>query len=317
MSSIQAKSQKKFRAKRIAEGGMRLDMWLSSDEATKLNQLSKWRGQTRPQVILSSIQEMWEKQIPIAAEAEHADALLERGRQYVRGNDEDEAEQLFRKSAEKGVAAAQNNLGVILWNKKEYEEAALKIKESASKNLAVSQYNLGILYVHGHGMKQDFKRAAMWFEQSSEQNFIPAHSYLGLFCALGKGIKKDEEKAIELIKKATGKTTTQCQLWLANLLATDPKNEIRDGLQAIIISKRLIKRKSSSVYLNALAAGYAERNRFEEALRTQRKAIVKLQENKPKDYKEDLKEYEKRLENYLRAKPWRNNVHFAEGLFFA
>jgi hypothetical protein len=54
--------------------------------------------------------------------------------------------------------------------------------------------------------------------------------------------------------------------------------------------------------LDALAAAYAEVGRFQEAIKTQERAITKL---KREGGTKDLPEFEQHLSTYKAGKPWR------------
>jgi TPR repeat protein len=79
----------------------------------------------------------------------------------------------FRPLADKGVAAAQNNIGVLYENgqgvPQNYAEAAKWYRLAADQGSAVAQFNLGLLYAKGQGVSQDYVFAHMWFNLSATQ----------------------------------------------------------------------------------------------------------------------------------------------------
>lgn len=92
---------------------------------------------------------------------------------------------IFRQLAEKGDAAAQNDLGVL--NEKgqgvpqNYVEAANWYRLAADQGTAVAQLNLGLLYAKGHGVPKDYVLAHMWFNLAAAQG--------------NKAAEKDRDKA--------------------------------------------------------------------------------------------------------------------------
>jgi len=89
---------------------------------------------------------------------------------------------------------------------------------------------------------------------------------------------------------------------LAWILATCPKDELRNGNRAIEEAKKAVKLKLYSKHLDTLAAAYAEAGKFQEAVSTQKRAIS-LMEKERKD--KDFAVLEKRLGYYQEGKPWR------------
>ena len=100
-----------------------------------------------------------------------------------------------RKYAELGVAAAQNNLGVMYANgdgvQKDIAEAAKWFRKAAERGSADAQYHLGIMYTGGNGVPKDSAEAAKWFRKSAEQGNAGAQHNLGFLYWIGEGVLKD------------------------------------------------------------------------------------------------------------------------------
>jgi TPR repeat protein len=304
-----------FRAKRKAQGGMRLDMWLPAEEAAKLRKLIAWRAQTGPQVLVGLINEVWSLEVGKAAARGHAEAQFEYARMCAMGEganrDRSKAKEWFSKSAEQGyrVCAAYNNLGV-LWLEESVGEAVKWFLESAAQGNGVAQYNLGVLYERGHGVKRDYRQAVEWFLRSAERERggSYAQQHLGVLYATGKGVTQDYDKAIEWLRRGTGKDSMDCENFLAYLLSTCHDDDIRDGHFATTISEKLVKLSASTDYLHTLAAAYAEAGRFEDAIKIQKKLISKLEQRSPSKHLDAaLNDCQSRLNNYTDRKPWRDN----------
>ena len=81
--------------------------------------------------------------------------------------DHAEAALWLRKAAVKGVAPAQNNLGVMLENgegvARNYEEAMKWYRKAAESGNRDAPNNIGVMYMTGVGVRRDFVKASMWF----------------------------------------------------------------------------------------------------------------------------------------------------------
>ncbi len=82
---------------------------------------------------------------------------------------------------------------------------------------------------------------------------------------------------------------------LAWLLATNGSSELRDGTSAVVFAEKAVAatNRKSSIFLDTLAAAYAEAGQFDKAVSTQKEAIALLQdEAQKKDFSTRLKLYE-------------------------
>jgi tetratricopeptide (TPR) repeat protein len=84
-------------------------------------------------------------------------------------------------------------------------------------------------------------------------------------------------------------------------MATCPDDRYRDGKRAVELASKALKLKETPQTLDNLAAAYAEAGRFQEAIKTQERAITKL---KQEGREKALPEYEEHLSSYKAGKPW-------------
>lgn len=90
----------------------------------------------------------------------------------------------FLKAAEKNVANAQYNLGVLnhqgLGTTRDLDKALYWYREAAKRGHAEAQYNLGISHIEGIGTDYDPKIAAGFFERAANSGIVEAAYNLGL-----------------------------------------------------------------------------------------------------------------------------------------
>jgi len=121
------------------------------------------------------------------------------------------------RSAEKGDAAACNNLGVNYMNgqgvKKDYEKAFYWFRKAADKGLARGQYNLGRCYWYGWGGMPDQEIAVIFLRRAAEQGHGRAQFFIG-WCydhAQG-GVKQDLPEAVKWYRKAAEQDVREAQV---------------------------------------------------------------------------------------------------------
>lgn len=109
----------------------------------------------------------------------------------------------------------------------------------------------------------------------------------------------DFTKAIEIDPKAV-----EAYNGLAWLLATCRNDRYRDGKRAVALAEKAVKLEEAANRLDTLAAAYAEAGRFQEAIKTQERAITRIKQSESWAGSL-LPEYEKHLLSYKAGKSWR------------
>ena len=97
---------------------------------------------------------------------------------------------------------------------------------------------------------------------------------------------------------------------LAWVLATSPKDEVRDGARSVELGEQAVELTDEKEphILSTLAAGYAEVGDFEKAIQWSTKAVELGKEQGH----EQIKQLEEELEQYRQKKPWREKQETEE-----
>lgn len=116
------------------------------------------------------------------------------------------AVKLWNKSAQKGYAPAQRELGLCYTQGEGVEKNLAKAVEwttkAAEQGDAPAQYELGVLYFEGTGVAQDMAKAVYWFEKAAEKGYPYALHNLALLYYNGVGVAADYNKAVSLMRRA-------------------------------------------------------------------------------------------------------------------
>jgi tetratricopeptide (TPR) repeat protein len=112
------------------------------------------------------------------------------------------------------------------------------------------------------------------------------------------------EEAMRMKPDSSDLARSRPRRWVQNnlawLLATAPDSTVRDGARALLLAEQLVAwRSDDAAYLDTFAAAYAELGRFEDAVRTQKRAVGRLGRGSLRD------EYRRHLKSYENKQPWR------------
>jgi TPR repeat protein len=145
---------------------------------------------------------------------EDASALDEAQAALLTGDDV-KAYNLIRPLAERGIARAENGLGLIYNRGKAVERDVGKAfywhRRAAEKSYDKAQFNVGLMYADGEGVAKDSAKAVMWLCKAADQGYAQAQVSLGAMYANGEGVKQDYLRAAEWYRKAAEQGLREAQ----------------------------------------------------------------------------------------------------------
>jgi len=83
------------------------------------------------------------------------------------------------------------------------DSAFLYYRKSGERGCAAAQFNIGCFYSSGTGVDVDKAEAAQWFELAANQGRANAQNNLGVLYLTGQGVPQDRKKAAELFRAAS------------------------------------------------------------------------------------------------------------------
>lgn len=115
--------------------------------------------------------------------------------------------QIWKPLADKGNAAAENGVGIMLDEGQGVEtdsaEADKWFRRAETDGSIKATYNLGRQYELGHGRGIDYQTALRYYERSAERGYEVAQKALGMLYFNGtSGIPRDYDKAAFWFRKA-------------------------------------------------------------------------------------------------------------------
>ena len=146
----------------------------------------------------------------------------------------------FRQAADKGVANARYNLGVLyhqgLGVKQDVQEALRWYKAAADLGHPEAQYNLGIAYIEGIGVPYDPVQASQYFENAADTGVTEAAYNLGLIYENGLLGQAKPDVALMWYKNAADKGSPEATAALEQLAKTlnisrDEVNKLVEGMK--------------------------------------------------------------------------------------
>jgi TPR repeat protein len=134
------------------------------------------------------------------AQAQYGIAVLYEAGSAAVPKDDVKAAQWYRKAADAGIVAAQNNLALMYAQgrgvPRDVNMAAQWWQLAAKSGHAMAQYNLGLAYYRGEGVQRSYPEAIDWFRKAAAQGVRDAQYALGQMYLLGISVPKDDGRAL-------------------------------------------------------------------------------------------------------------------------
>lgn len=239
--------------------------------------------------------------------------LYNLGRIAFDRGDMKQAERWFFKTimVKREHASGHDMLGVVKAKRGALEEAAREHEFAIQINPAnaISYHNLGRVRIR-QGRPEEALKLFQTANALAPANPIVLASIGDALAMLGQ-----PEKAVDAYRTAMRSSGESLSIAVrfAWLLSTHPNDDVRDGNIAVGLMEyaRDAARAQVPRVLDALAAAYAEVGRFDDAVKTQQRAIAILDPDRLKD-QQVKPAYEKRLKQYQAGQPHRESPVTAE-----
>ena len=221
--------------------------------------------------------------------------------------DEKKAIEWFKKSAKQGFPLAELNLADAYETGKGVEKDEAKSVEwlvrAAKQEVPQAQAAYGWKLEHGQGVAKDSSEAAAWYLRAAQQGLIAAQTHLAYMYYTGSGVPLDYRRAEAWYRFAARSDDPWAHNDLAWFLATCPDLSHHDAEAAIEYARSAGEKLKGERYevIDTLAAALARAGKFGEAVQTQLKAIVMLEQDKAREIKpEERVKLEQELSGRLR-----------------
>ena len=110
------------------------------------------------------------------------------------------------------------NEAVTAYKAGDYQKAFGLYKALAEKGVAEAQFNLGVMHDNGEGTPQDFTKAIQWYGKAAEQNYAWAQFSLGWMYDTGKGgVPQNHFRAFHWYTKAATQGNDWAQFYLGRM----------------------------------------------------------------------------------------------------
>jgi TPR repeat protein len=181
---------------------------------------------------------------------------------------------------------------------KDYGKAYSLYQSAVDAGQAEGFAGIGYMFEAGLGRPVDLEQAEKWYLRGVEVGDAYAHSAMA-YMFLGQ--EKDELALQWFARNAILFDSAKSHNDLAWLLATSKVAAIRDGDRSLEHAQKAVGILANAAYLDTLAAAQAEIGSFEEAIKTQEKAITAASDEATR-VKSEL---QKHLLSYQNQQAWR------------
>lgn len=263
------------------------------------------------------------KSVERAAKQKHLRAQHVLGTLYEDGvgvkKDLAKAAEWYRTSADLGFALSQHSLALMYEDgkgvKKDTTKAAEWFKKAAEQGNPPSQTAYASKLERGEGVPKSTAKSALYYLKAAQQDFVPAMTRLANLYYTGQGVPVDYRRAGAWYHRAARSEDPWASNNLAWFLATCPEENLHNGEQAVLLSRRALKLVAEVIQsdeqpyemIDTMAAALARNGEFKEAELWQKRCITLLGEDKDlpeADRKKLQDEFATRLNLYQKTTPF-------------
>ena len=263
------------------------------------------------------------KSVEKAAKQKHLRAQHVLGTLYEDGvglkKDLTKAAEWYRTSADLGFALSQHSLALMYEDgkgvKKDTVKAAEWFKKAAEQGNPPSQTAYASKLERGDGVSKSTAKSALYYLKAAQQNFVPAMTRLANLYYTGQGVPVDFRRAGAWYHRAARSEDPWASNNLAWFLATCPEENLHNGEQAVLLSRRALKLFAEVIQsdeqpyemIDTMAAALARNGEYKEAELWQKRCITLLNEDKdlPEEERKKLQEeFDTRLGLYQKTTPF-------------
>ncbi len=165
--------------------------------------------------------------------------------------DETEAAYWFRKAADQGDPAAQNQLGYLysfgIGVQRDDEQAFRWFARAAGAGWQPAKLNLAVMYLKGAGVPRDPKLACQLLIELAQKGNARAEGYVGVMYLTGYGVEQDRRVAEEWFTKAAKGKNPEGEYAMGSLysIASDHPHDFPKAV-------RLLRQSARSGYVPAM-----------------------------------------------------------------
>jgi TPR repeat protein len=221
-------------------------------------------------------------------------------------DDRAEAIRWYRKAADEGFVIAAFRLSELVSDAAERFRWARK---AAALGLREGQDSLARMYQSGTTAPPDSAEALRWFKRAASQKYVAAELNLAHTYRQGIGVTASSTEAIRWYHVAAQDAADpNAKNNVAWILATDPDATYRDGVEAILLAKAAcdVTKNANDMYVDTLAAAYAEVGDWEKA-NTFQELAIDTQQKTQQPNADLLTGYQDRLRLYRAHQPYRES----------
>jgi TPR repeat protein len=241
-----------------------------------------------------------------AAEAGRPYGMFDLGVCYETGRgvekDYQQALTWYRKAAQVGNAEAMTNLGVMYQRgdgvEKDFQQAISWFRKGAQAGNANGLMNLGAMYEQGEGVAKDDQQAISWYRKAAQAGNAKAMMNLGVRYEHGEGVEKDFQQAISWFRRAADQGNADGLNNVAWIYATSSDPTLRNPGAAVEYALKAVsagKKNPDPDHLDTLAEAYYANRQYQDAIKTEQRAIALAPQEKKVQFQKNLERYQRAL----------------------